>query len=279
MQTKKEKKNILSIVAIIGGALLAAFSVMCILIPNDAIDYGTAGVAIIINKLTGINLSICVALIFVPFWIAGYKTLGKQFAIRSIIGTATYTIGLEVFKVIPFELDTEHFIAVAFGGALLGAGLSLILRFGGCIDGSEIFANIVVTKLSEKTGNSYNMTPLLVGFNACVYIAAFLCISQNAALMSFLVYIVASSIIENVTDHFESIKQVTIITGDPGGIMEDIQTEMHKTCTVMESYGMIAGENNTIICYVNYFELQKLKDILAKYNAFSTISTIDEIIR
>ena len=196
-----------------------------------------------------------------------------------IVGTATYTIGLEVFKVIPFELDTEHFIAVAFGGALLGAGLSLILRFGGCIDGSEIFANIVVTKLSEKTGNSYNMTPLLVGFNACVYIAAFLCISQNAALMSFLVYIVASSIIENVTDHFESIKQVTIITGDPGGIMEDIQTEMHKTCTVMESYGMIAGENNTIICYVNYFELQKLKDILAKYNAFSTISTIDEIIR
>ena len=29
------------------GALLASFSVVCILIPNDAIDYGTAGIAIL----------------------------------------------------------------------------------------------------------------------------------------------------------------------------------------------------------------------------------------
>ena len=30
------------------GALMASFSVVCILIPNDAIDYGTAGIAIVI---------------------------------------------------------------------------------------------------------------------------------------------------------------------------------------------------------------------------------------
>ena len=47
------------------GALMASFSVICILIPNDAIDYGTAGIAIIINKLTGFNLSLCVGLIIV----------------------------------------------------------------------------------------------------------------------------------------------------------------------------------------------------------------------
>ena len=40
------------------GALMASFSVVCILIPNDAIDYGTAGIAIVINKLTGINFII-----------------------------------------------------------------------------------------------------------------------------------------------------------------------------------------------------------------------------
>ncbi|MBR6345439.1 MAG: YitT family protein, partial [Lachnospiraceae bacterium] len=47
------------------GALLASFSVICILIPNDAIDYGTAGIAIIISKLTGANLSMCVVLVFI----------------------------------------------------------------------------------------------------------------------------------------------------------------------------------------------------------------------
>ena len=42
------------------GAVLASFSVACILLPNGAIDYGTAGIAIIISKLSGFNLSACV---------------------------------------------------------------------------------------------------------------------------------------------------------------------------------------------------------------------------
>ena len=37
---------------------MASFSVALILLPNDAIDYGTAGVAIIISKLTGFELPI-----------------------------------------------------------------------------------------------------------------------------------------------------------------------------------------------------------------------------
>ena len=194
------------------GALLASFSVVCILIPNDAIDYGTAGIAIITSKLSGWNLSVCVAAIFAPFLILGFLLLGKNFGLRAVWGSAVYTVGLELFEKIPFELNTEHFLAVVFGGAILGAGLSLILRGGGCIDGSEIFANIVVSKLSNKTGRSFSMTYLLIGFNACVYLAVFLLINRNAALMSLLVYVVATSVINHFTDRFEAVYQVTMIT-------------------------------------------------------------------
>ena len=55
----KKKQGILSYVFIILGAVMASFSVALILLPNDAIDYGTAGVAIIISKLTGWKLSPC----------------------------------------------------------------------------------------------------------------------------------------------------------------------------------------------------------------------------
>lgn len=262
------------------GALMASFSVACILIPNDAIDYGTAGIAIIISKLTGINLSVCVAVVFAPFLVAGLLTLGRQFGIKMILGSAVYTIGLELFEKIPFELNTEHFLAVVFGGAILGAGLSLILKNGGCIDGSEIFANIVLKKISDRTGKNFSMTYLLIGFNACVYIAVFVLINRNAALMSLLVYVVATSIINHFTDHFEAIKQVTIITKQPNELIKAIKDELNKTCTMMDSRGAIAGENKTLICYVNYFELSKMKEIIAKNKGtFSTVSTIDEILR
>ena len=276
----KKIEEIISCIFIATGALLASFSVVCILIPNDAIDYGTAGLAIILSKLTNWNLSLCVAGVFLPFIVAGFLILGKKFGIKALLGSAVYTIGIAIFEKIPFELDTEHFLAVVFGGAILGAGLSLILKNGGCIDGSEIFANIVVKKISDKTGKNFSMTYLLIGFNACVYAAVFVLINRNAALMSLLVYVVATSIINHFTDNYEAIKQVTIITKDPDELVKSIKKELNKTCTIMNSYGAIAGENKTLICYVNYFELPKMKEIIAKHKGtFSTVSTIEEILR
>ena len=278
--SEKKVDQFMSYVLIVVGALMASFSVACILIPNDAIDYGTAGIAIIVSKLTGFNLSVCVFVIFLPFMIAGFLMLGRKFGIKAFIGSMAYTIGIEVLEEIPFELSTEHFLAVAFGGAILGAGLSLILRHGGCIDGSEIFANIIVRKISDITGKNFSMSYILIGFNACVYMAVFLLLNRNAALMSLLVYIVATMVIDHYTDHFEAIKQVTIITKNTDELMKDIKNELNKTCTIMDSYGAISGENKTLICYINYFELQKMKDIISRHKGtFSTVTTIDEILR
>ena len=277
---KKIKEEVLSYIWIILGAVMASFSVALILLPNDAIDYGTAGVAIILSKLTGYQLSLCVLMVFLPFVIAGYIFLGKRFTIKAAVGSIVYIIGLDFFEHVPFELNTEHFLAVAFGGAILGAGLALILRSGGCIDGSEILANIVVKKLSDVTGRNYSLTPMLLAFNAVVYFTCFVVIDATAALLSLLVYVVATAVIDHFTDHFESVKQVTIITQDPDGIIRDIKDKLNKTCTIMDSRGAIAGDNNTLICYVSYFELPIMKEIISVHSgSFSTVSTIDEILR
>lgn len=276
----KKFKELMSYLFIILGAGIASFSVACILLPNDAIDYGTAGIAIIISKLTGMNLSACVMLTFLPFLIAGLVFLGKKFTLKALVGSVAYTVGLACFEQVPFEINTEHFIAVAFGGAILGLGLSLILRSGGCIDGSEILANIVVSKLSDKTGKNYSMTYILIIFNMCVYAAAFLLINQNSALLSLLVYVVATVVIDHFTDHFDAIKQVTIITKDPQNIIGDIREKMNKTCTVIDSKGAIAGENKTLICYINFFELQTMREIInSNKGSFCTVSTVEEILR
>lgn len=265
---------------IVIGALMASFAVISILIPNDAIDYGTAGIAIIISKLTGFNLSLCVVLVFLPFWVAGIVVLGKQFGFRSLLGAIVYTLGLTLFESISLEINTEHFLAVAFGGAILGAGLSLILRFGGCIDGSEIFASILIKKIYDKTGKNFSTVSILLAFNTLVYAAVYVFINPDSALLSLLVYAVASGVISRFIDHFEAIKQVTIITKDPESLVQQIKKEMNKTCTIMDSFGAIAGENKTLICYVSYFELPKMKEIISmSKGAFSTVSTIDEILR
>lgn len=276
----KYLSKIVTYLFIVAGALLASFSVACIILPNDAIDYGTAGIAIIISKLTGIKLSLCVMVIFIPFVLSGIIFLGKKFSIRAFVGVIAYTIGLDFFEKIPFELNTEHFIAVAFGGAILGIGLSIILRNGGCIDGSEILANIILRKITDRTGRNYSMTPILIGFNTVVYVLAFVLIDRDSALLSLLVYFMATLVIDKYTDRFEAIKQVTIISKNTDEIVKSIKNDLNKTCTIIDSRGAIAGNNYTLICYVNYFELIKLRDIISKnQGTFSTVTTIDEIIR
>ena len=98
----QKKKGLLSYILIVIGALMASFSVALILLPNDAIDYGTAGVAIIISKLTGFHLSLCVLAVFLPFVIAGYVVLGRNFTVKAALGSLVYTVGLAFFEKIPF---------------------------------------------------------------------------------------------------------------------------------------------------------------------------------
>ena len=217
---------------------------------------------------------------FSSFYVGRNLLFRKYFFQKTLIGFVSYTLGLAFFERIPFELNTEHFLAVAFGGAILGMGLSLILRNGGCIDGSEIFANIIVNKIYNKTGKDYSISYILIGFNIIVYIAVFVLINRDAAMLSFLVYVIATALIDHFTDHFDAIKQVTIITKDAEAIITQIKEKLNKTCTVINSSGVIAGENKTLICYVNYFELQQMKTIISENKGtFSTVSTIEEILR
>lgn len=276
----KVVKQLTAYILIVVGALLASFSVACILLPNDAIDYGTAGIAILISKLSGWSLSFCVFALMTPFIIGGCYHIGTQFTIKSILGTLAYTGGLAFFEHLEVSLNVEHFIAVAFGGAILGAGLALILRNGGCIDGSEMLANIIIRTISDRTGKNYSMTYILIGFNVLVYLAVFVLIDPNSALLSLLVYIIATAVIDHFTDHFEAIKQVTIITKNPDTLISNIKDELNKTCTIMDSKGAIAGDNKTLICYVTYFELQRLREIISRNKGtFCTVSTVDEILR
>ena len=110
----KKFKELFSYLAIIAGALIASFSVACILLPNDAIDYGTAGIAIIISRLTGYNLSLCVFIVFLPFLAAGIFLLGKHFFAKTFIGFIVYTFGLAYFekKIVPYLKKDNYYAAV-----------------------------------------------------------------------------------------------------------------------------------------------------------------------
>ena len=61
----KKLKVLLSYLAIVLGALMASFSVACILLPNDAIDYGTAGTELLLLVMETSLVSLCMKIMSV----------------------------------------------------------------------------------------------------------------------------------------------------------------------------------------------------------------------
>lgn len=62
-----------------------------------------------------------------------------------IIAVILFSISLGLLNhVEPFESDPLEVIVI--GGAILGIGAGLIIRYGGCLDGTEIMAIIINRK-------------------------------------------------------------------------------------------------------------------------------------
>ncbi len=86
-----------------------------------------------------------------PFIYLAYKYIRKAFVLQMLIAVlifAFFMIALEPIP--PFMGDALEIIVL--GGAILGVGCGLIIRYGGCLDGSEIMGIIANKRFGFTVG-------------------------------------------------------------------------------------------------------------------------------
>lgn len=264
----------LSLILITLGAVMSAVALELILIPNSMIDGGMNGISIIINTLFGGSLGIIIFLVNLPFLILGYKQLGKKFIIKAGYGMILFSVLLEVcHNYTPLIDDT--LLATVYGGILLGVGCGLIIKEGGCLDGTEIIAIIINRKKSISVGQ------VVFVFNVFIYGAAIFVLGAERALYSLLTYFVSYKVIDMVSDGLNSAKAAFIITDDGKEIAEEILKKLGRTVTVLSGEGIIShGDKRVLYTVITRFEVSILKDILNEVNdsSFVTIFDVSEII-
>ena len=198
-------KNILDFILITIGALLAAIALDTILVPNQILDGGITGISIIISQLSKVPLGILVAILNIPFIYIGYRHLGKQFLIKGIYSMVMFSILLTSFHNIEPIIE-DMLLATVFGGLLLGIGVGLVLRFGGCLDGTESVAMVLSRKTSLSTGQ------VILIFNLFIYGVAGIIFGFDRALYSLLTYFITFKVIDFVSEGIDQTKSALIIT-------------------------------------------------------------------
>ena len=263
-----------SLIMITLGAVMAAIALKLILIPNSMIDGGMNGVSIILNTLFGGSLGLIIFIVNLPFLILGYKQLGKKFVLKAGYGMALFSILLEVFgRYTPLIDDT--LLATVYGGILLGVGCGLIIKEGGCLDGTEIIAILVNRKKSLSVGQ------VVFCFNIVIYGAAIFVFGAERALYSLLTYFISYKVIDMVSDGLNSAKAAFIITDDGKEIASEILKRLGRSVTVLSGEGIIShGDKRVLYTVITRFEVPILKDILnyTDDSSFVTVFDVSEII-
>ena len=273
MKTKIKDNYLISFIAITIGAFLGSIALNTLLLPNTILDGGVMGVSMIISKLNGFSLSILMLLLNAPFIYIGYKHLGKGFLIRAIYSMIIYSILIKLTE--GFEPITEEMLlATVFGGALLGIGVGIVIRFGGCVDGTESVALVLSRKINLSVGQ------IVLLFNLIIYSVAGFLFGLDRGLYSILTYFITSKVIDLVSTGLEQTKQAFIITEKGTELSKVIYKTLGRTVTTIKGKGLISGDKEVLYCVLTRIEIYELKKIVNSMDesAFITISDVTDII-
>ena len=273
MKTKIKDNYLISFIAITIGAFLGSIALNTLLLPNTILDGGVMGVSMIISKLSGFSLSILMLLLNAPFIYIGYKHLGKGFLIRAIYSMIIYSILIKLTE--GFEPITEEMLlATVFGGALLGIGVGIVIRFGGCVDGTESVALVLSRKINLSVGQ------IVLLFNLIIYSVAGFLFGIDRGLYSILTYFITSKVIDLVSTGLEQTKQAFIITEKGTELSKVIYKTLGRTVTTIKGKGLISGDKEVLYCVLTRIEIYELKKIVNSMDesAFITISDVTDII-
>ena len=266
-------KNIFNFVLMTFGAILAAISLETFLIPNTILDGGVAGISIIINKLTNFPLGVIVFLLNIPFIYIGFKNLGKTFLVRALYCIILFSVSLELVK--GWHTFTEDMLlATVYGGLLLGIGVGLVIRCGGCVDGTESVAIVI----SKKT--NFSVGQIVMCFNLIIYTVAGFIFGFDRALYSLLTYFITFKVIDFVSEGLEQAKAAMIITSQGTHLSDEIYKRLGRTTTTIKGKGLIPGDKEVLYCVITRVEIFELKRIVEQMDesAFVTILEVSDII-
>jgi uncharacterized membrane-anchored protein YitT (DUF2179 family) len=257
------------------GIVAAGFGLNGFLLPNSFIDGGVTGISLLLTELTQLPLSVLIVLINLPFIFLSYFTLGKSFAIKTLLAI----IGLGIcVAFVHFPIITNDKLLVSiFGGIFLGAGIGLTIRGGGVIDGTEVLAIYVSKKIGVTIGD------VITIFNVAIFGSAAFLLSIETALYAMITYFVASKTLDFIVEGIDEYIGVTIVSPHCKEMRDMIVQTMGRGVTIYKGakgVGKTGERDDLDIIYtvITRLEINKLNTEIEKISptAFVVMTSVKD---
>ena len=276
MSNPKVKKSIIDAVGTIVGSAIMAVGVSSFLLPNQLSSGGFSGVATITYYLLKIPMGVMIMALNIPlFLFAGYR-LGKEFFIKSLIGTFSLSIFIDILDKYP-PITTDRFLACIYGGVIIGIGTAIILRVDASTGGTELIANIIKTYNPYISMSKYLtiIDIVIIGLNVVFF--KHIEIGLYSAIAIYLYGQMIDIIFEGV--HYT--KLLFIISDKNDQISQAISDKVKRGVTGLYGKGMYRDKDKLVlICAASRGDVSEIKDIAngIDRNCFIVITNSREVL-
>ena len=259
------------------GIVLTAIGLEYFLFPNDIAAGGVSGIALVINGITGWNISIMVFILNIILFIVAFVVLGKGFGGKSLYATVILSVVMEIIEKVfnPVMLTENMFLASFFGSALLAMGSAIVFHQGASTGGTSILAAIISKFTPLGVG-----TALLLN-DSIICLLAINVFGIDKGLFGFFSLILIGLLIDKFIDGFNTCKQVFIITSKADMVVNFINKDINRGCTVLNGKGGYTySEVNIVYNVLSNNQFITLKNFIKENNpeAFITVNDSKEVL-
>jgi uncharacterized membrane-anchored protein YitT (DUF2179 family) len=136
---------------VVFGSLCIASGINFFLVPFKVLDGGLFGIALIINYLFGTNIGLVILLCSLPsFVLAWFRNRGMFY--NSISGIVISTLLIEILTPMQYYflyyIELKPISSAIIGGALIGTGLGVMLRYDISTGGTDLLAKLLAKRVS-----------------------------------------------------------------------------------------------------------------------------------
>ncbi|WP_181349063.1 YitT family protein [Thalassobacillus sp. CUG 92003] len=137
---------------IIVGSVLLAIGVNVFLVPDHVLDGGMIGIGLIVHYLWGMETGLSIIMLSIPIFIIAWFKYRRYFY-NSLHGLLISSFFIDVFQVLRlYHLSLDPAVSSMIGGAFVGGGIGVMLRFQTSTGGTDLLAQMLADLMNINVG-------------------------------------------------------------------------------------------------------------------------------
>lgn len=205
---------------------------------------GFTGIAMIINRLTGLPMGLMLVALNIPVGLICSKILGRRYFLRSI--KSMFIVSFLIDYVAPLFpiFQGEKMLAAICTGVLSGIGYGLIYSRGSSTGGTDF---ITLSIRSKKPYLSIGNIAFII--DAIIVAVGTLIVSKEITGMIYgmIIAFIVSTVVDKILYGLSAGKMTLIVTEKSHEVAEAIDEATHRGATFLKGQGSYTEEDKDIV--------------------------------